>query len=188
LTTPDECDIRKVQTLGDHLRAQQDVDAARAKVRQDAFVAAGFAHRIGVHPRDAGFGESGSDLHLQLLRPETEKTYARRAAVGTRLGAGNGIVAVMTECFLSLAMVREGDRAIRTADRFSTRGTLDRSREAAAVEQQNDLAAVLDRLADGGMQLATDGAPRLSTAELGPQIQRPDVRQRTIEHAAGQAE
>ena len=53
---PDQRDVGKIQPLGDHLRAQQDADLARAKRRQRPLVAAVGLHRVGVHPQASTLG------------------------------------------------------------------------------------------------------------------------------------
>ena len=50
---PDQRDVRKMQALGDHLRADEDVDLAGAEVAQDAAIILLPLQRVGVHARDA---------------------------------------------------------------------------------------------------------------------------------------
>ena len=38
VNNPDQCHVRKMETLGDHLRAHEDIDFAGAKVAEDAAV------------------------------------------------------------------------------------------------------------------------------------------------------
>ena len=49
----DQRDVRKMQALGDHLRADQDVDFAGAKIAEDAAVIVLALQRVGIHAGDA---------------------------------------------------------------------------------------------------------------------------------------
>ena len=50
----DQRDVGEVQPFSDHLSAQQHLDFAATKSRERFLVAAGFAHRVGVHPQASG--------------------------------------------------------------------------------------------------------------------------------------
>ncbi len=73
--------IRKIEPLGDHLRAEQNADLARSKALQCPVVAPRTLHRIAVHPQAGVIAEPGFDLGLQPLRPGPQTSHARMSAV-----------------------------------------------------------------------------------------------------------
>jgi len=54
---PDQSHVREMKTFGDHLRTNQDVDLAGAKISQSFAVSFFSSHRIGVHPAHVRFGK-----------------------------------------------------------------------------------------------------------------------------------
>ena len=62
----DERNLREVVSLGDHLRADEDVDLPPVETPEDPFRIAPPGGRVAVHPGDAGLGEELSHL---LFRP-----------------------------------------------------------------------------------------------------------------------
>ena len=77
----DQRDVGEVKPLGDHLRAQENVDQTATKGVEDAAVAARPAHRITVHPANDVSGELLLDLYLQLLRAQSLVTNLALAAL-----------------------------------------------------------------------------------------------------------
>ena len=65
---PHQGDVGKMEALGDHLRADQDVDLAGAKIPQDPPVILLALHQVGVHPLHAGVGEEPVQRVLDLLQ------------------------------------------------------------------------------------------------------------------------
>jgi hypothetical protein len=75
---------REVESLGDHLRADEDVDLPVAEGVERAFVAAPRPHRVGVHAGHAGAWKGGPDLILEPLRAGAPRHEVRGRAGGTR--------------------------------------------------------------------------------------------------------
>ena len=142
----DQRDVGKIQTLGDHLRAQQDLDLARAKSSQRLLVAARPLHAVRIHPQARGVREPRPDLLLQFLRPQAGVADAGRAAFRADAGGGDRVIAIMADGLVVFAVVRQGDVAIGTADDVPAAGALDGRGIAAAVQQQDDLAVFFQRL------------------------------------------
>src|SRR5277367_3921314 len=69
----DERDVRKMQALRDHLRADEDVGFARAKITEDFPVVILALHRVGVHALDARLGEKFGKRLLDALRARAGK-------------------------------------------------------------------------------------------------------------------
>src|SRR5262249_20228235 len=67
---PDERHVRKIQALGDQLRAEQHVDLAASHAIEDLGVRPFPRRRVYVHPRDACAGETLGEESLDLLRAE----------------------------------------------------------------------------------------------------------------------
>ncbi len=63
----DERDAREIVTLGDHLRADEDVDLAALEAREDPLVLAAAAHGVAVHALDARRGRELAQHLLDLL-------------------------------------------------------------------------------------------------------------------------
>ena len=59
---------RKVEPLGNHLSANQNINFAGAKCVERAFVAASRSHGVGVHAGHAGFRKADSNLFFKSLR------------------------------------------------------------------------------------------------------------------------
>ena len=69
-TTPDQRDVGKVEPLGDHLGAEQQVDLARLDRRQDPLVGPLGARGVEIHPREPGLGIALGQQPLELLGAE----------------------------------------------------------------------------------------------------------------------
>ena len=77
----DQRDIREIQSLGDHLRADQNVGVALPEVAHDAGMRALFRGGVAVHARDARCREHAQHLFLDLLRADAERLDLHAAAV-----------------------------------------------------------------------------------------------------------
>ncbi len=181
----DQGHIGEVQSLGDHLRAQQDLHLAAAEGVQGLLVAAGALHGVAVHPQYADAGEAGADLGLQPLRAQAAVVDAPEAALGT-LGWGRHlVVAVVAEGDLLRAVVRQRDVAMGTLDHGPAGRALDVGGETAAVQQQDHLAALAQRLVHRRVQVAADRAARAARVLVVSQVDGAHRRHRAAEHAAG---
>ena len=63
----DQRHIREVESLGNHLGAQEDPHFAGAKIGQRSFVAPMTLHRVGIHPETRYAGKSRPHLGFQAL-------------------------------------------------------------------------------------------------------------------------
>ena len=77
--------IRKIQSLGDHLGANQHRDALRLKMFQYLLVGVGSGNGIRIHPVDLHIGEQSDQLLLHLLC-SCANTLHRTGTTGTAVG------------------------------------------------------------------------------------------------------
>ena len=76
----DQRDVGEMQSLGDHLRAEQDIDLAGAKIAQDAAVIFLALQRVGIHAHDAGVGKELVQGVFDFLRAQAGVADGRVAA------------------------------------------------------------------------------------------------------------
>ena len=69
----DNCDVGKIEALGDHLRTQQHVVYSRSKLGQGQFVTSWLFHGIAVHSQAACGREASPDLFFEPLRTHAPK-------------------------------------------------------------------------------------------------------------------
>ncbi len=173
---------RKIESLGDHLRSQQDVHLSVAEGRERLVVSAVRLHRVGVHSQNAGSRKARGDLGLELLSPHAGVLNAAEFALGALTRRGRAIVAVMADGLLPLAMVRERQLAMRAAQHHATLRALDVRRVAAAIEQQDHLSAVAQSRVDRLVHLPTDRPAAAAIVEFVAEIDRANHRHRPIEN------
>ena len=115
----DERDVRKMQPLRDHLRADEDVNFARAKIAEHFAVIILALHRVGVHAFDARLGKKFRERLLDLLRARAGKTDRGIFAFLVRADRRNffDVAADVAGEFLFLPMIREREAAIRAIRR-----------------------------------------------------------------------
>ena len=133
----DERDVRKMQSLRDHLRADEDVGLARAKIAEDFAVIVLALHRVGVHALDARLGKKFGERLLDALRARAGKTDRGIFAFLVRANERNffDVAADVAGEFLFLPVKREREAAIRTIGNVTALRALQRSRVAAAVQK-----------------------------------------------------
>ena len=130
----DEHHARKVEALGDHLRADKDVDLAGTKGVERLLVAAPGSHRVGIHAGHAGAAESTADEFLQPLcagAPLHEIGRAAFRAVGRQ---PSHEAAAVADAAIARLVEREGQVALRAAGGMAAGATLHMRGKAAAVE------------------------------------------------------
>ena len=141
--------------LGDHLRADQD--GAVAPRRSARSVAASSPRLPAESASSRNRSSSGTrclELPLESLRAGADPRELDRAALGAGLGRRLRVPAVVAvEAFV--AVQDERDVAVGAAQRLAAGPAVERRRDAAPVEQQDRLAAVLGELAE----LARAAAP-----------------------------
>ena len=156
----DEHDVGEVEPLGDHLRADEDLDLAGAEGVERPLVAAAGAHRVGVHPGDARPGEEPAHLLLELLRPGAALGQLRcPAARAIRRKAGD-VPAAVADPAIARLMEREGQVALFAAGGVAAGPALDMGGEAAAVEEEHHLPPRGERPLDPGDEPRAQRAPR----------------------------
>src|SRR5277367_2550678 len=142
----DERDVRKMQPLRDHLRADEDVNFARAKITEHFAVIILALHRVGVHALDARLGKKFRERLLDFLRARAGKTD--RGIFAFRANQRNffDVAANVAGEFLFLPVKREREAAIRAIANVTALRALQRSRVAAPVQKQNCLFAAIKSL------------------------------------------
>ncbi len=183
---PNERDLWEVEPLGDHLRADEDPHLARAKLGQGPLVAAGLLHRVGIHPQAGHVSKSGPHLGFEPLRPQATVVDAGKLALGTHGRRRHFKIAVVAQHDLGVSMMRERQFAVGTLHDLATLRALDVRREAASIEQQDDLSPLVERVPHGKLQLAADRATKDLLARFVAQVDRQHVGQRPIEDALRQ--
>ena len=68
-------------------------------------MAAGFSHRVGIHSHDWNI-EQGFDLSFQTLRAQPREPHRWISTIATNFRFGNRVVAVMTDRFFTLGVMR----------------------------------------------------------------------------------
>ena len=182
-----ERDVFKIQPLGHHLGAEQDVRLALCKPREQLFVRALGGHGVRVHAQHARGREALAQLLLHLLRARrfgkqalaaAHRAFARdldrRAAVVAHRAAGHRVVGHIRRAGGALGH----PAAQRAADHAAV---------AAPVEEQDRLLALFQRVQQRAFQLRADHA-RAPLARKAAHIRDQHVRQPRAEKALGQPE
>ena len=112
----DERDVRKMQALGNHLGADEDVGLAGAKIAEHLPVIVLALHRVGVHALDARLRKKFGERFLDPLRARAGKTNRGVFAFRVRANGWHGrdVAANVAAKFLFLPVKREREAAIRT--------------------------------------------------------------------------
>ena len=133
----DKRDVRKMQPFRNHLRADEDVGLARAKIAEHFAVIILALHRVGVHALDARLGEKFRERLLDFLRARAGKTDRRIFAFFIRANQRDffNVAADVAGEFLFLTMKREREAAIRAIANVTALRALQRSRVAAPVQK-----------------------------------------------------
>ena len=142
-TTPTS-DARKVETLGDHLGTEENIDLAPRHAFEDAVVRPFRTGGVEVHPRDPCFGKSQRNEMLELLRPDPAHPLCFVGAHVTdrrdRLFMAPIVTAQGRRCLVH----GEGDRAARAFTHVPASRALQVGGETSAVEEQDDLIPLLE--------------------------------------------
>ena len=145
----DEADAAKVVALGDHLRADQDVDLARVDGAERRLERAFPARAVGVDARDPRFGKQRRELLLEALGAATDRrdvgVAALRAAARHRFGEA-AVVAAQRPVLL---VEDAPGAAMRAAAQPAAVAALEHRRVAAPIQEDEALHAAADALAQG---------------------------------------
>lgn len=154
----DEEDVGKVETFGDHLGPEKDLEGSIAELGEDPFVASWFSHGIGIHATDASGGEAFLDFHFESLGPESAIANFAALAFRAEGRCGDGVVAVVADGFTAIVMVGEWEIAIRAMDDVSAVRALDARGETATIEEEHALPIEVEGFLDGIVEGFADGA------------------------------
>ena len=137
-----------MEALGDHLRADQDVDFPLSEIAKGVGVGVLAAHVVGVHPFDPRLGKSLDQRVLHFFRAAARVFERRRPALGTRVGHAAGKIAEMAAKFFRAAMERQRDAAIRAHLDIAALRTLERRGITPPVEENDGLLVAVDARVD----------------------------------------
>ena len=101
--------VGKIQPLGDHLRAKENVHFAARYTIENLGVRPFSARRIHVHPRDRSTRKAVGEKPLDLLGSKSAMSKRATAAATTDLAKLFLVPAVMTEQTVRRAVKRECD-------------------------------------------------------------------------------
>ena len=108
----DERDGRKIEALGDHLRAKQDRDLLVAEAAEHRLVAAGGGDGIRVHAQNCRIREQSLQLLLDLLRAAADGLHRAAALCAARV-RGLGVAAVVAHQAAARGVIGQVDAAAR---------------------------------------------------------------------------
>src|SRR5262249_25385626 len=135
----DERDVREIQPLRHHLRADEYLRFALPKIAEDAGVRAFAGRRVPIHACHPRRGEDTQHLLLDLLRGDAERLDLRAAAVRAGLRRAARVFAVMALEGAVVSMEGERDGAVRTACYIAAVAAEDELRVAAPVQEEDTL-------------------------------------------------
>ena len=138
-----EGDLGKVEALGDHLGADQDVDLAGLELAKDLFVPTLVGGGVPVPAEGASPGESGAHLLLDALSACADVAEVGAAALAAHLGPVDAVSAVMAEEATPGAVVDEGYLAAAALDYLAAVAAVDGGGEAPPIDEEDDLFAGL---------------------------------------------
>src|SRR5437667_109114 len=141
---------RNVVALRNHLRADQHVDLAIAKLRQERREGASAANRVAIEPRDARLRVHALHLRFDPLGAEAGLLEIRACAQRARRRHPRGVVAVVTARAprVAVAVNHERHAAVRAIQRRGALTAEDGRREAAAVQEHERLLAPIEPLSN----------------------------------------
>jgi hypothetical protein len=182
-----------IVALGDHLRADEQVDLAGVEACEQAFEIGSATNRVAVHAADARVGKYLAQPFFALLRSRAKIVKMLARALGAAGGHGAPVAAVVAfealarvgnACvFCRRLVVGERDGAILALQLFSAGAADDGEGVAAAVEQDERLLAPVQ----GSLRLLHKRPreelllPRL--LEFAPHIDNLDFGQRAVHDA-----
>ena len=143
-----EGDIWEVQSFGNHLGAEEDVDFLGSKIAKSIAERVFSSCGIGVESGDFGGGEDFTDDGFGLFCSVTLKANSWIAAFRAEFWDDGLIAADVADQALVGAVVGQRDRAVVALDNVAAGWTLQRSRKAAAVEKEDDLLVGFESLVD----------------------------------------
>jgi hypothetical protein len=137
--------------LRDHLRPDEDGVLGAREPLERLPQLLGLSDSVGVEPDPLELGDVPLELPLEPLWPRSDPGELGRAALRARVRGGLARAAVVA-AQRPIPMQRERDVAVRTAAGDAAGATVERGRDAAAVEEEDRLPASLREPAELGEQ------------------------------------
>jgi hypothetical protein len=175
-----------VVALGDHLRADEQVEFALAQRVQSALEIFVSADRVAIEAGDARLRKHPVQQLFQLLRASTEKINILAAAVDAGFGHGRGIATIVANHFVLALVMSERDGAVLAFERLAAGAAQHHRRISPAIEQNHDLLFAVEALFDLRGEFARDDLLVAGFLEFLPHVDDLDLGQRTLLHAVGQ--
>ena len=148
----DQCEVGKVMTLCQHLRADQDIGLAVVDLFAHRAPRAFVACAIAVHAQDACFRKTCLQRFFQTLRADADRLEIGIATGGTGVRHAllrAAVVAAQAAVFL---VQHQLARAVLALGQPATGGAHEHRRIAAAIDEDEALFLALQAIVDGGEQ------------------------------------
>src|ERR1041385_5172785 len=144
-----------MESFSDHLRAEEDVQFSHAKISENAAEIVLSFEGIRIHAVNASMREEFGQGFLDALGAQTGVFDLWIATTRLRAHGRHSflVAADMATELLILAMIGEGDAAVRAASDKTAARALKRSRVAAAIKKENDLLLPFEPLRDAFVKL-----------------------------------
>lgn len=152
----DEGDVWKVESFGDHLGAEEDVDLLGAEVTEGVAEGVFPAGGIGIETGDFCAFEDFIENDFRFLGSVSLEADGGVFTLRTEPWDDGLVAADMADEALLRAVVGEGDGAVITLDGVSAGWALERSGETSAIQKDDDLLVFLEAFLDGGAELFGD--------------------------------
>ncbi len=144
--------VGEMQSFRNHLRADQNIDLAPGKSAEGLLIRILVAHRIRIHAHDSRRGESRFEHLLDFLRARAALAVTVELAFRTPRRRLGHVIAQVAAQFAPVAVISQRHAATRAFLDMAALRTLERSRIAAAVEENDRLFVFTQPLVDGFRQ------------------------------------
>ena len=184
----DQGHVRKVEALGDHLRADQNIDVAAPELAEDLRVGILAAGGVGVHAHDARVREDLLHGGLDALGADAGHLDVGRAAFGIGAARRHRLdrSADVADHMVRRLVVGHLHAAVRTGLDVAADGAHHGGGVAAAVQEQHGLLALREAQADGLDQLLREQVRGAGLLGLDAHVHDAHDRHRAAVHALGQ--
>ena len=142
----DQRDVRKIQSLSDHLRADQHLRLPASELGKNPLMRILAAGRIHVHARYLHAGEPREHLFLHLLRARSEELDKLAPAFRADFRGLALLAAVMAVQHVVVHMIGHGHVAVFALFHMTARTAGNEGRIAAPVDKENDLMPLIEAL------------------------------------------
>ena len=143
-----QCHPGEVQSLGDHLSAQEDVHLPSLHPTQDLVMSPLPGGGVHIHPGQASLGKGLRHDPLHLFGAQPPEGEILRPTPATPLGSRLVVAAVVAEDAFADPMIGERDRAVGTGLHIPALTALHEAGVSAAIQEQNHLLAPSDPLSN----------------------------------------